>query len=334
MTYALLLWPQSNQRYEEGLIEPVVAELQTILSATGVAAQTEVAEISGAKAVLLETDALTDRQINEITTHSHTYLFGIWRDGKLFEPLAGAADAYVGKDLAAIQKYKGKTNERFTSSLINMALYSCRFHDSDTRISLLDPMCGRGTTLFQAANRGFDATGLDVDKAAISELNKYFEKYLQYKKFKHKLARKSLTIKDEKPISVSQFTYTRDKDSAAGTLEVGCCEARLTKKAFGSEKFHIICCDLPYGVQHAPSGKGGADSFERMLRQTLPPLAESLKKGGAMALSYNTHTLGTDKVRLIASESGLTPLTGGAYERMEHWVEQAVNRDITVCVRD
>ncbi len=205
MTYALLLWPQANQRYEDGLIEPVVAELQTILSATGVVAQTEVVEISGAKTVLLETDILTDRQINVITTHSQTYLFGIWHDGKLFEPIAGAADAYVGKDLAAIQKYKGKTNERFTSSLINMALYSCRFHDSDTKISLLDPMCGRGTTLFQAANRGFDATGLDIDKTSVSELNKYFEKYLQYKKFKHKLIRKSLTVKDEKTDKRQQF---------------------------------------------------------------------------------------------------------------------------------
>ncbi len=137
----------------------------------------------------------------------------------------------------------------------------------------------------------------------------------------------------KKPISVSNFTYSRDKDSDARTLTVGCCEARLTNKAFGSEKFHIICCDLPYGVQHAPSGKGGIDSFERMLKNTLPALAESLKKGGAIALSYNTHTLATEKVRLIASESGLTPLTGGAYDRMEHWVEQAVNRDITVCLR-
>ena len=51
-------------------------------------------------------------------------------------------------------KYKGKTNEAFTMHLINQALCAAKLPEGRP-VTLLDPMCGRGTTLFQAVNRGF-----------------------------------------------------------------------------------------------------------------------------------------------------------------------------------
>ena len=52
-----------------------------------------------------------------------------------------------------------------------------------------------------------------------------------------------------------------------------------------------------------------------------------------MALSFNTYTLSRDALRGQMRDSGLEVLEGGAYDSMEHWVEQAVNRDVAVARR-
>ena len=71
-----------------------------------------------------------------------------------------------------------------------------------------------------------------------------------------------------------------------------------------------------------------------MLISCLPAWRDVLKKGGAISLSYNTHTLKTERVREIMEKAGFEVMRGGAYDNMEHWVEQAVMRDIAVCVKN
>ena len=68
-------------------------------------------------------------------------------------------------DLITIQKYPGKTNEQFTKLLLNVTLLS-RFgrRAAARRFRVLDPLCGRGTTLNQAMMYGFDAAGVDLDQ--------------------------------------------------------------------------------------------------------------------------------------------------------------------------
>ena len=78
-------------------------------------------------------------------------------------PLFGREAPRIGGDLPGILKYKGKTNETFTQLLVNLAWLAGGMPE---KVHILDPMCGRGTTLFIALNRGWDATGSDVDRAA------------------------------------------------------------------------------------------------------------------------------------------------------------------------
>ena len=91
----------------------------------------------------------------------------------------------------------------------------------------------------------------------------------------------------------------------------------------------MIVCDLPYGVQHASVGAGP----EKLLKQALPGWKEALKKGGAIALSFNAQSLRTEKLRAMLEEAGLEVKRGGAYDGFSHWVEQAVTRDIAVAKR-
>jgi len=332
MKYALLLWPHSNQRYDKAQQTPAKAELDIILTAAGVHAVCGYEEISGVGALVFEADALSDHQKAAISRHSLLFWFGILNSDASFQPLFASPNAYLGSDLAAIQKYKGKTNERFTQQLINMALYSCRFADCEETLKLFDPMCGRGTTLFQAVNREWDAFGMDADKKDIHECASFFEKYLKYHKFKHKRTQTSRTIAGQPPVMLQKFQFGGEKGDRHA-LFVGAGDCMNAVSVYGKDAFHIIACDLPYGVQHAPNGQGGSKSFENMLKKCLPIWFAVLKRGGAVAVSYNTHTLKTENVRLLMQEAGFAPMSGGAYDGMAHWVEQAVIRDIAVCIK-
>ena len=58
MTYALLLWPNNNQRYEEAALNPARAELDIILKACGVQAECEYRSLMGAGALVFEADEI------------------------------------------------------------------------------------------------------------------------------------------------------------------------------------------------------------------------------------------------------------------------------------
>lgn len=331
MKYALILWPLNNQRYVESHIRPAVSELEIILNAAGIHESVEHTTIAGAGALTFACGELSERVLAYIRNHSLYFMLGQW-DGKALTPIDMPGKDYLGGDLAAIQKYKGKTNERFTQQLINLALYSCRFGDVQERIHLLDPMCGRGTTLFQAVNREWNATGIDADKKDVLECVSFFEKYLKFNKIKHKRSQSSRTLPGKGAVNVHSVRFGGEKGDALN-LNCAVSDANNTSRIFGKEAFSIICADLPYGVQHAPNGQGGAKSFENMLIACLPAWREALKKGGAVSLSYNTHTLKTERVREIMEKAGFEVMRGGAYDNMEHWVEQAVMRDIAVAVK-
>jgi tRNA G10 N-methylase Trm11 len=95
---------------------------------------------------------------------------------------------------------------------------------------------------------------------------------------------------------------------------------------------HLIATDLPYGVQHAPGGQKGK-SLEQMVRDVLPAWKEALVPGGAMALAFNVNTLKLDFVREEMAKVGLKVMTGAGYDGLEHWVEQAISRDVAVAVK-
>ena len=332
MKYALVLWPLNNFRYEQSHINPAISELEIILNAAGVHERVEHITLAGAGALAFSSEELSERQLGFIQKHSLYFMFGIW-NGSSLTPIQMPGKDYLGSDLAAIQKYKGKTNERFTQQLINLALYSCRLNEADEKIHLLDPMCGRGTTLFQAVNREWNATGIDADKKDVLECVSFFEKYLKFNKIKHKRTQSSRTLASKGAVNVHSVRFGGEKGEALN-LNCAISDAGNAAKIFGKEAFSIICADLPYGVQHAPNGQGGAKSFENMLVSCLPAWRETLKRGGAISLSYNTHTLKTERVREIMEKAGFEVMRGGAYDNMEHWVEQAVMRDIAVCVKN
>lgn len=323
MQYAYLLWPHANKRYAEGIKNALCAELELILRKSGVSSPVTMSAVFGVETLNFELETQDETVLSALSRFSH----GFWlvkKEGEGFIPVSGNAEAAVGSDLPYILKYKGKTNERFTELLINLCLIASDFGFSD-KLTFLDPMCSKGTALFEALNRGWNALGVDMDKKDISEAGDYFKKYLEEARIKHTKKTSSQTIEKQAPVQITEFTLPGQ------TLKLACADSALTKKIFPKTQVNLIAADLPYGVQHGP---GGSVSFEKMLKSVLPAWKSCLVPGGAIALSFNTHTLPRDKVRSIMAGEGLNVMEGGAWDNMSHWVEQAIVREVAVCKKE
>ena len=335
MHYKMLLWPHANARYQNETLKLAAAELEMMLARLAPGAEIAADERLGMPCLDLGVDGpLPADAVGALRRHS--LLYGLFEDqsGSL-RPVAGRADAAVGRDLPAILKYKGKTNELFLQMLINAALYAGDFWNSDAPLSMLDPMCGRATGLFVAANYGWDALGADVDRGDLKEAEQFFRRYLEYHRFKHSVTRLSRTLKQGGSAAECRFEYAPQAHDPRRTLGLLCLDASRTDGALGRNVFHVLACDLPYGVRHdaqlgrGPKAKG--NWLEALVERALPEWKAALKPGGAMALSFNAQNLKLERLRDLMERAGLEVLRGGAYDGLAHWVEQAITRDIAVC---
>ncbi len=91
--------------------------------------------------------ALTDRQKAALLRASSLLaLFAL--EGNSLTPLMEGFSRGAFFDMPAILKYKGKTNESFTRLLVNLAVFSAARAAFEKRLTVLDPLCGKGTTFF------------------------------------------------------------------------------------------------------------------------------------------------------------------------------------------
>jgi hypothetical protein len=334
LKYSILLWPHANARYQTESVHLAEGELSMLLEKVCPEASPCITVKPEMNILEFETACpLSAEALSALRSHSLMYVL-FETQGELMRPIAGRAETYLEGDLPGILKYKGKTNEIFTSMLINAALYSSAFwKDAGKRLKFIDPMCSRGTSLFLAVNRGWDADGGDISAVDLRELDQFFKRYLEYHRIKHTIARKSYTLKNSKPAPAVEFGFAADNAAyRAGDVHMLRsveCDCGRINSVFGKNRYHIMACDLPYGVQHS----AGSERFDQLLARVLPVWRDVLLPGGAIALSYNTNTLKTETLRRLMAESGFDVMTGGVYDGFSHWVEQAVTRDIAVGVR-
>ncbi|MEG2719202.1 MAG: SAM-dependent methyltransferase, partial [Clostridia bacterium] len=101
-----------------------------------------------------------------------------------------------------------------------------------------------------------------------------------------------------------------------------------------AQSAHLIVGDLPYGVQHAAKGEGGMSSLLKLSQAMLPACEKALKHGGAIALSFNTNTLRKEDLARLMREAGIEVLNRPPYHDFSHWVEQAVERDVLIGIKE
>ncbi len=336
MVFLFQLTPHANIRYREAQLKLGQGELSCLLKGLGIDAEVTACTLGGVAFLRFEAEELTPSQLETLSMHSAALLI-CQQQGALLRPLEKVSHDYLTADLAEVLKYKGKTSAVFTHMMINCALAASDFFCKDEVLTVLDPMCGRGTTCFVALQHGMNAVGVDIDNRDLKECADYFERYLQYHRMKHKLDQSSRTIRRHAvPAAVYTIADTKEnfKAGATRTLSLFLGDTGLTGELLKKAPAHLLVADLPYGVQHAPQDGRRTESFIQVMKRALPQWYGALRKGGALALSFNTLTLKKAELIQLLTEAGFTPLTQPPYDDFEHFVEQAVHRDFVVARKD
>ena len=327
MKCAFLLYPHQNVRYRQSLLTIAAAELSMTLAALGRGGEVRPVEMGGAAFLTFDCDHLTQRDVRMLSELASVYVMFTMEDAQIV-PMESAHPNYIGEDLPALLKYKGKTNEMFTDAMITMALASSAFmpvHDS--QLIVCDPMAGRGTTMMLALRRGYHGVGIEIGKADVKECCDYMTRYLEYHRIKHKRSETSLTVRGKCGGRETKFvlsdTAEHFKDGDTRTLRMICGDTRDAAALLKPQSVHLMVTDIPSGVQKGTAGR--QDSIGGTIAAALPGWQEALKPGGALAMSFNTYvTRRADLVRLC-ERAGLEVI---ATPPLEHWVEQAVSRDV------
>ena len=327
MTYAFLLYPHANIRYRQSLLQLAVQELSMTLSALGREAEVVPQKMGGAMFLTFEAAKLTERDMRMLSQLASVYMLFEMEDGKL-TTLERTHPNYVGEDLPALLKYKGKTNEMFTDTMLTMALAASAFmpvHDS--QLVICDPMAGRGTTLMLALRRGYHGVGIEIGKADVKEAADYMTRYLEFHRIKYKRTDSALTVRGQVGGRENKFVFSDSaehfKDGDTRTLRLICGDTREAEALLKPNSVHLMVTDAPYGVQKGTAGR--QDSIGGTIAAALPGWFDVLKSGGVLAMSFNTHVTRREGLVRLFEKAGFEIAQTA---NLEHWVEQAISRDV------
>ena len=327
MKYAFLLYPHQNVRYRQSLLTLAREELTMTLAALGRADEVRTCEMGGAAFLMFDAQKLTDRDVRMLSQLASVYVMFTMEDGQLV-PVEPNHPNYIGEDLPALLKYKGKTNDMFTDTMLTMALACSAFmpvHDS--QLIVCDPMAGRGTTAMLALRRGYHGVGIEISKADCKEASDYVTRYLEFHRIKFKRSESALTVRGRLGGRETKFVFSDTpehfKDGDTRTLRMICGDTRDAAALLKPNSAHLMVTDIPYGVQKGTAGK--QDSIVGTLKAALPGWFDVLKSGGALAMSFNTYVTKRAELEKIVTEVGFEI---AATASLEHWVEQAINRDV------
>lgn len=340
--YLLLLEPSPNRVYRDAAPALVAEEARRLLGAlTGATVQASPTEVAGVAYLGVETEAPLD----EVGFRALSSLSGVYAiftaEGELLRPVAAERVDRYPSDLLTIQKYQGKTNEQLTRTLLNLtaAATSQPQRLLDGSMSVLDPMCGRGTTLNLALTYGLDVTGIDLDKRDFEEFERFLKTWLRQHRYKHTADTGTLrthgrhrgrrfdatvapTKEEFKRGDVQRVTYLgTDTTDLDGLLK--------------PRQFDVLVTDSPYGVQHGSHGDRIARNPLELLDDALPVWVPLLRRTGALGMAYNRHVARPDQLAELLEQHGLTIVGDPADEIFRHRVDASIDRDLIIAtVRD
>jgi hypothetical protein len=293
--------------------------------------------VAGIEYLAVATDSL-DEQIMLALGRLSGFYAAFQREQDRLRPIEVNTPDLFDDDLVTIPKYAGKTNEQFTRLLINVTLASMR-RPIDGPVSILDPLCGRGTTLSTAMMLGCNAAGVEAELRAVEAYAAYLRTYWRRKRLKHslelnpvrregkiigkRLEAEVMPVRGNRPIAVTVFSG----------------DTRQSAVLFGKRRFDAVLADAPYGVVHGSqtdvrgvSGKRDR-SAAGLISDALSVWAGQLKTGGALGLSWNAIGLRRERLLDMLAGAGLEPLDFGPYRDFEHRVDSSIRRDVVVAIK-
>ncbi|MCC3765786.1 hypothetical protein K3N28_22255 [Glycomyces sp. TRM65418] len=337
--YAMLISPSANRVYARTAARMAANEIRVFSehALDGVIEDVEETALGGVPYLVFRSDTLTDRDLRLLANLSSLYALFAVRD-RLLEPLAVERLDRYDDDLVSILKYVGKTNEQFTKLLLNVtaavALPPDRILGGGVKV--FDPMCGRGTTLNQAAMYGWDGFGVEVDKRDFEAYSGFVPRWLKDKRLKHS-AVSSRVKRDGRALGQRtrvEFAATKERyrDGDLQVLEIVNTDTLRSGEVFKKRAFDLIVTDAPYGVQHAAVKDSRALTRRptELLEASIPVWTELLRPGGAIGVSWNTHVTERAALAAMLEAAGLAVCDSEPFHDFEHRVDQAINRDLIV----
>jgi hypothetical protein len=333
--YSLLLAQSANRVYADQAPRLAAAEL----AAFGPALSTGLAEIvperiGGVDYLSFEAD-LTPRDVSYISNLSSAYALFERAATDLLRPLELTPLARYDSDLITIPKYAGKTNEQFTKLVLNLTVLASGSADRmlDGNLTVLDPLCGRGTTLNQALMYGYDAIGVEIDGKDVEAYKLFLQTWLKRKRLKHTADLVPVRRQGRRAARRLEVTMAASKDDhKAGAVQKITVIQGDTTQLEGLLRpriADILVTDLPYGVAHGSyDDEGGLsrrplDLLERAVPQWLP----LLRPGAALGLSWNVKVARRELAEDILLANGLELVE---HLPLEHRVDQGIERDVLV----
>jgi hypothetical protein len=350
-TYRLLIHPSASRVYARAAPALAAAELRTVadLVRPGLIGAVEVGTTGRASSLRFTTDgALDDDTARIVATGAGALaLFeeragGDAGAGPLLAPLDVAPLACHPDDLLTTLKYAGKTNEQFTALMVNLALAaSARGFAAvlaGEPVRLLDPLCGRGTTLNQALLYGLDAMGIEHRDKEVEAYLGFVRQWLRDHRVKHRSESRTLRKGPHRERTARRVTVTIAAGGAGGrdqVLDVVGDDTLSARDHLKGSSVDVAVGDLPYGVQHgARTGEWGSSrNPATLLHDALPVWRGVLRGGGALCVAFNTNVIERDEVDALLVASGFDLVAAVTDGRFAHRVDRAIRRDLALAVK-
>jgi SAM-dependent methyltransferase len=328
--YALLLAPSANRVYADQagrLSRAELAAFRPVLSS-------EVTEIDatriGGVEYLTFTASLQPRDVAYLSNLSAAYALFERSGDDLLRPLEMTPLARYDSDLITIPKYAGKTNEQFTKLLLNLTVLASAAANRmlDRKLTVADPLCGRGTTLNQALMYGYDAIGVEIDGKDVEAYKAFLQTWLKRKRLKHTaelvpVRRQGRRAARRREVSVAASV---DDHKAGAVVQADTTQLDGLLRARCAD---VLVADLPYGVAHGSHDDQGGLSRRplELLERAVPQWVSLLRPGGALGLSWNLKVARRELAEDILLANGLAIVPDAG---LAHRVDQGIERDVVV----
>lgn len=340
--YALLVRPSANRVYDSDAPRLAAAELALFGDAVlgGRIGDIESVELGGVPYLTFDCNRLDERDLAVLSHLSAVFAIYELEDGRL-TPRAMTSPDRLPDDVITIPKYRGKTNEQFTRLLFNVTLLSSAFAPEllERRFRVLDPLCGRGTTLNQAIVLGHDASGIDLDERDVDAYAAFIRRWMKDHRIKHRAEYAPVRRNHRTVGKRLQVSFAATKEAfRAGDLQQLDVVAADTVDALEFHRpgsFDVIVTDAPYGVQHGSRTvtKGLRRDPLDLLREAMPVWAQLLRAGGALGMAWNTKVAGRDEAADVIAAAGLEVLDDDAHRAFAHRVDASIQRDVLLARR-
>lgn len=343
MDYIIMQHPGHNRVYYLSADKMALAELKIASTRLSVScSDIDIVEIEGIRYLKIKTDRELSAEDMEILSRL-SFVFAIFllegdREAKHLLPIRKFAYEYLDPKISSVLKYQGKTNELFTKMMLNVALLSSDF-SYDEHLVMMDPVAGRGTTLFEASVYGFDAYGVEIDPKSVQDTGVFFKKYLETERIKHRLENRQIAgAKKANAVVLKAFKYANSpeafKQKKLKTLGLVEASSQHTSKYFKANTFHLIVGDLPYGIVHGNASHKKTANITRnpteLLDLCMADWHKVLKPGGVVVVAWNSFLVSRHKLAELFINYGFQVLSDTPYDEFEHMVDKSIKRDIVV----